>query len=126
MKKLLVLLVILLMAGVNLFAENHQRQIELKYERRAPSGKPQDRSLRLGMEASLDFPNLVFCSYMVEEQGASVYIINDNGEVVISDTLWFTPFYQTTLCVGDLPCGTYQLVIELEDAVLSGTFLIFN
>lgn len=124
MKKLLVLLVILLMAGVNLFAENHQRQIELKYERRAPSGKPQDRSLRLGMEASLDFPNLVFCSYMVEEQGASVYIINDNGEVVISDTLWFTPFYQTTLCVGDLPNGTYQLVIELEDAVLYGTFLI--
>lgn len=124
MKKLLVLLVILLMAGVNLFAENHQRQIELKYERRAPSGKPQDRSLRLGMEASLDFPNLVFCSYMVEEQGASVYIINDNEEVVISDTLWFTPFYQTTLCVGDLPSGTYQLVIELEDYVLYGTFLI--
>lgn len=60
---------------------------------------------------------------MVEEQGAGVYIINDNGEVVMSNTLWFTPFCQTTLYVGDLPCGTYQLVIELEDAVLSGFFI---
>lgn len=125
MKKLLVLLMMLMMVGVNLFADNHQQQIELTYDKRPPKiDKPKDRSLQLGMEASLDFPNLVFCSYMVEEQGAGVYIINDNGEVVMSNTLWFTPFCQTTLYVGDLPSGTYQLVIELEDYVLYGTFLI--
>lgn len=124
MKKILILLVLLSLVNTSLSAENYQQQIELRYERGRNHDKSPGRSLRADVVVSLDFPNLVFCSYMVEEQGAGVYIINDNGEVVMSNTLWFTPFCQTTLYVGDLPAGTYQLVIELEDAVLSGTFLI--
>lgn len=123
MKKTLILLMLLLIVNTNLSAESYQQQIELRYERGQNHNKPFDRSLQMDMEASIDFPNLVFCFYMMEEQGAGVYIISDSGEVMMSDTLWFTPFCQTTLYIGDLPSGTYQLVIELEDTVLYGTFL---
>ena len=125
MKKILILLVLLSLVNTSLSAENYQQQIELRYERGRNHDKSPGRSLQADVVVSLDFPSLVFCSYMVEEQGAGVYIINDNGEVVMSNTLWFTPFCQTTLYVGDLPSGTYQLVIELEDVALYGTFLIF-
>lgn len=63
---------------------------------------------------------------MTEEQEANIHILNACGEKVMSETLRLSPYSETPLYIGDLPCGTYQLVIELEDAVLSGTFLIFN
>ena len=78
------------------------------------------------MEVFLDVPYLVFCSYIMDEQEANIYILNASGEKVMSETLRLTPYSETPLYIGDLPGGTYQLVIELEDAVLSGTFLIFN
>lgn len=126
MKKAITFLVMLILVGGNLFANNFQQQIELTYERRTPIGKPDGRSLQMGMEAFLDVPYLVLRSYMTEEQEADIYILNASGEKVMSETLLLSPYSETSLNIGDLPCGTYQLVIELEDAVLSGTFLIFN
>lgn len=124
MKKAITFLVMLILVGGNLFANNFQQQIELTYERRTPIGKPDGRSLQIGMEVFLDEPNLVFCSNMAEEQEAGIYILNDSGEVVNSETLLLSPYSETPLYIGDLPDGTYQLVIELEDAALYGTFLI--
>lgn len=125
MKKLLVLLVILLMAGVNLFADNHQQQIELTYDKRPPKiDKPKDRSLHMSMDAFLNFPYLAFYSNMQEEQEANIYVLNANDDVVMSEIVLLFPCGETSLYIGDLPNGIYQLVIELEDAVLSGTFLI--
>jgi len=115
------------MSGVNLLAEDHQQHIDLGWGEIPPiMDKHQDRSLQIGMEVFLDVPYLVFCSSMMDEQEAGVYVLNANGEKVMSETLRFSPYSETSLNIGDLPCGTYQLVIELEDAVLSGTFLIFN
>lgn len=126
MKKAITFLVMLILVGGNLFAKNFQQQIELTYERRTPIGKPDGRSLQMGMEAFLDVPYLVLRSYMTEEQEADIYILNASGEKVMSETLRFSPYSETSLNIGDLPNGTYQLVIELEDAALYGTFLIFN
>ena len=126
MKKAITFLVMLILVGGNLFANNFQQQIELTYERRTPIGKPDGRSLQMGMEAFLDVPYLVLRSYMTEEQGGNISILNASGEKVMSETLLLSPYSETSLNIGDLPNGTYQLVIELEDAVLSGTFLIFN
>lgn len=126
MKKAITFLVMLILVGGNLFAKNFQQQIELTYERRTPIGKPDGRSLQMGMEAFLDVPYLVLRSYMTEEQEADIYILNASGEKVMSETLLLSPYSETSLNIGDLPNGTYQLVIELEDAALYGTFLIFN
>lgn len=124
MKKLLTILTMLLLVSINLFASNFQQQIELTYERRTPIDKPDGRSLQTDMEVFLDIPNLVFCSNMAEEQEADICILNVSGEKVMSETLRFSPYSETPLYIGDLPEGEYQLVIELEDAVLSGTLLI--
>lgn len=124
MKKVMTILTMLLLVSINLSASNFQQQIELTYERRTPIDKPDGRSLQIGMEVFLDEPNLVFCSDMAEEQEAGIYILNDSGEVVNSETLLLSPYSETPLYIGDLPNGTYQLVIELEDAALYGTFLI--
>lgn len=124
MKKAITFLVMLILVGGNLFANNFQQQIELTYERRTPIGKPDGRSLQMGMEAFLDVPYLVLRSYMTEEQEADIYILNASGEKVMSEFLLLSPFEDTPFYIGDLPGGEYQLVIELEDAVLSGTFLI--
>ena len=88
--------------------------------------KRQDRSLQIGMEVFLDEPNLVFCSNMTEEQEADISILNASGEKVMSETILLSPYSETPLYIGDLSDGTYKLVIELQDAVLYGTFLIFN
>ena len=126
MKKAITFLVMLILVGGNLFANNFQQQIELTYERRTPIGKPDGRSLQMGMEAFLDVPYLVLRSYMTEEQGGNISILNASGEKVMSETLLLSPYSETSLNIGDLPNGTYQLVIELEDVALYGTFLIFN
>lgn len=126
MKKAITFLVMLILVGGNLFANNFQQQIELTYERRTPIGKPDGRSLQMGMEAFLDVPYLVLRSYMTEEQEADIYILNASGEKVMSEFLLLSPFEDTPFYIGDLPGGEYQLVIELEDALLYGTFLIFN
>lgn len=125
MKKAITFLVMLILVGGNLFANNFQQQIELTYERRTPIGKPDGRSLQMGMEAFLDVPYLVLRSYMTEEQGGNISILNASGEKVMSETLLLSPYSETSLNIGDLPNGTYQLVIELEDVALYGTFLIF-
>lgn len=124
MKKAITFLVMLILVGGNLFANNFQQQIELTYERRTPIGKPDGRSLQMGMEAFLDVPYLVLRSYMTEEQGGNISILNASGEKVMSETLLLSPYSETSLNIGDLPNGTYQLVIELEDVALYGTFLI--
>ncbi|CDA92944.1 unknown [Prevotella sp. CAG:1320] len=124
MKKVMVILTMLLLVSINLSANNFQQQIELTYERRTPIGKPHDRSLQMDIEAFLDVPYLVFHSYMTEEQGGNISILNASGEKVMSETLLLSPYSETSLNIGDLPNGTYQLVIELEDAALYGTFLI--
>ncbi len=124
MKKLLTVFVLLLLTSMNLFASNYQQQIELTYERRTPIGKPQDRSLHMSMDAFLNFPYLAFYSNMQEEQEANIYVLNANDDVVMSEIVLLFPCGETSLYIGDLPNGIYQLVIELEDAVLSGTFLI--
>ena len=127
MKKLLTVMMVLLMSTANLIAEDHQQHVNLEWGETPPIiDKHKDRSLQTGMEVFLDIPNLVFCSNMTEEQEANIHILNANGEKVMSETLRFSPYSETSLNIGDLPNGTYQLVIELEDAVLSGTFLIFN
>ena len=127
MKKLLTVMMVLLMSTANLIAEDHQQHVNLEWGETPPIiDKHKDRSLQTGMEVFLDIPNLVFCSNMTEEQEANIHILNANGEKVMSETLLLSPYSETSLNIGDLPCGTYQLVIELEDAVLSGTFLIFN
>ena len=109
-----------------MFANNFQQQIELTYERRTPIGKPDGRSLQMGMEAFLDVPYLVLRSYMTEEQEADIYILNASGEKVMSEFLLLSPFEDTPFYIGDLPGGEYQLVIELQDAVLNGTFSYNN
>lgn len=120
-------MMVLLMSSANLIAEDHQQHVNLEWGESSPiMDKRQDRSLQTGMEVFLDIPNLVFCSNMTEEQEANIHILNACGEKVMSETLLLSPYSETSLNIGDLPCGTYQLVIELEDAVLSGTFLIFN
>lgn len=124
MKKVMAILTMLLLVSINLSANNFQQQIELTYERRTPIGKPHDRSLQMDIEAFLDVPYLVFHSYMTEEQGGNISILNASGEKVMSETLLLSPYSETSLYIGDLPNGTYQLVIELEDAALYGTFLI--
>lgn len=124
MKKVMAILTMLLLVSINLSANNFQQQIELTYERRTPIGKPHDRSLQMDIEAFLDVPYLVFHSYMTEEQGGNISILNASGEKVMSETLLLSPYSETSLNIGDLPNGTYQLVIELEDAALYGTFLI--
>lgn len=124
MKKVMAILTMLLLVSINLSANNFQQQIELTYERRTPIGKPHDRSLQMDLEAFLDIPNLVFCSNMTEEQEANIHILNACGEKVMSETLLLSPYSETSLNIGDLPNGTYQLVIELEDVALYGTFLI--
>lgn len=127
MKKLLTVMMVLLMSTANLIAEDHQQHVNLEWGETPPIiDKHKDRSLQTGMEVFLDIPNLVFCSNMTEEQEANIHILNACGEKVMSETLRLSPYSETPLYIGDLPCGTYQLVIELEDAVLSGTFLIFN
>lgn len=125
MKKLLTVLIMLLMSGVNLLAEDHQQHVNLEWGETPPIiDKHKDRSLQTGMEVFLDKSCLVFRFYMTEEQEANIYILNASGEKVISETLRFSPYSETPLYIGDLPDGEYQLVIELEDAVLYGTFLI--
>lgn len=124
MKKVMAFLTMLLLVSINLSANNFQQQIELTYERRTPIGKPHDRSLQMDIEAFLDVPYLVFHSYMTEEQGGNISILNASGEKVMSETLLLSPYSETSLNIGDLPNGTYQLVIELEDVALYGTFLI--
>lgn len=125
MKKLLTVMMVLLMSTANLIAEDHQQHVNLEWGETPPIiDKHKDRSLQTGMEVFLDIPNLVFCSNMTEEQEANIHILNANGEKVMSETLLLSPYSETSLNIGDLPCGTYQLVIELEDAVLYGTFLI--
>lgn len=115
----------LLMSGVNLLAEDHQQHVNLEWGETPPIiDKHKDRSLQTGMEVFLDKSCLVFRFYMTEEQEANIYILNASGEKVISETLRFSPYSETPLYIGDLPDGEYQLVIELEDAVLYGTFLI--
>ena len=105
--------------------EDHQQHVNLEWGETPPIvDKRQDRSLQIGMEVFLDEPNLVFCSNMAEEQEAGIYILNASGEKVMSETLLLSPYSETSLYIGDLPNGTYQLVIELEDAALYGTFLI--
>lgn len=118
------ILTMLLLVSINLSASNFQQQIELTYERRTPIDKPDGRSLQIGIEVFLDEPNLVFCSNMTEEQEADISILNASGEKVMSETLLLSPYSETSLYIGDLPCGEYRLVIELEDAMLYGTFLI--
>lgn len=117
---------LLLLVNANMFAATYQQQIELQYEREPKHDKSPGRSLQMDLEAFLDIPNLVFCSNMTEEQEANIHILNACGEKVMSETLRLSPYSETPLYIGDLPCGTYQLVIELEDAALYGTFLIFN
>ena len=117
---------LLLLVNANMFAATYQQQIELQYEREPKHDKSPGRSLQMDLEAFLDVPYLVFCSYIMDEQEANIYILNASGEKVTSNTLHLSPYSETPLYIGDLPCGTYQLVIELEGAVLSGTFLIFN
>lgn len=125
MKKLLTVMMVLLMSTANLIAEDHQQHVNLEWGETPPIiDKHKDRSLQTGMEVFLDIPNLVFCSNMTEEQEANIHILNANGEKVMSETLLLSPYSETSLNIGDLPSGTYQLVIELEDAVLYGTFLI--
>ena len=125
MKKLLTVMMVLLMSTANLIAEDHQQHVNLEWGETPPIiDKHKDRSLQTGMEVFLDIPNLVFCSNMTEEQEANIHILNACGEKVMSETLRLSPYSETPLYIGDLPCGTYQLVIELQDAVLYGTFLI--
>lgn len=124
MKKTLTFLMLLLLVNANMFAATYQQQIELQYERGRNHDKSPGRSLQMDLEAFLDVPYLVFCSSMMDEQEAGVYVLNANGEKVMSETLRFSPYSETSLNIGDLPNGTYQLVIELEDAALYGTFLI--
>lgn len=124
MKKLLTVFVLLLLTSMNLFASNYQQQIELTYERRTPIGKPQDRSLHMSMDAFLNFPYLAFYSNMQEEQEANIYVLNANDDVVMSEIVLLFPCGETSLYIGDLPNGIYQLVIELEDGMLIGTFLM--
>ena len=125
MKKLLTIMMVLLMSTANLIAEDHQQHVNLEWGETPPIiDKHKDRSLQTGMEVFLDIPNLVFCSNMTEEQEANIHILNANGEKVMSETLLLSPYSETSLNIGDLPNGTYQLVIELEDAALYGTFLI--
>ena len=127
MKKLLTIMMVLLMSTANLIAEDHQQHVNLEWGETPPIiDKHKDRSLQIGMEVFLDGPNLVFCSNMAEEQETNIYILNASGEKVTSNTLHLSPYSETSFYIGELPGGTYQLVIELEDAVLSGTFLIFN
>ena len=126
MKKVMAILTMLLLVSINLSANNFQQQIELTYERRTPIGKPHDRSLQMDIEAFLDVPYLVFRSYMMDEQEANISILNASGEKVMSETILLSPYSETPLYIGDLSDGTYKLVIELQDAVLYGTFLIFN
>ena len=78
----------------------------------------------MSMDAFLNFPYLAFYSNMQEEQEANIYVLNANDDVVMSEIVLLFPCGETSLYIGDLPNGIYQLVIELEDAVLSGTFLI--
>lgn len=125
MKKLLTVLIMLLMSGVNLLAEDHQQHVNLEWGETPPIiDKHKDRSLQMGMEAFLDVPYLVLRSYMTEEQGGNISILNASGEKVMSETLLLSPYSETSLNIGDLPNGTYQLVIELKDVALYGTFLI--
>ena len=125
MKKLLTVMMVLLMSTANLIAEDHQQHVNLEWGETPPIiDKHKDRSLQIGMEVFLDKSCLVFRFYMTEEQEANIYILNASGEKVISETLRFSPYSETPLYIGDLPDGEYQLVIELEDAVLYGTFLI--
>ena len=124
MKKLLTVFVLLLLTSMNLFASNYQQQIELTYERRTPIGKPQDRSLHMSMDAFLNFPYLAFYSNMQEEQEANIYVLNANDDVVMSEIVLLFPCGETSLYIGDLPNGIYQLVIEQEDGMLIGTFLM--
>ena len=124
MKKTLTFLMLLLLVNANMFAATYQQQIELQYEREPKHDKSPGRSLQMDLEAFLDVPYLVFHSYMTEEQEANIHILNACGEKVMSETLRLSPYSETPLYIGDLPCGTYQLVIELEDAALYGTFLI--
>lgn len=115
---------LLLLVNANMFAATYQQQIELQYERGKNHDKSHGRSLQMDIEAFLDVPYLVFRSYMTEEQGADVCILNASGEMVMSDTMVLSPYSEIPLYIEDLPGGEYQLVIELEGAVLSGTFLI--
>ena len=126
MKKTLTFLMLLLVVNANLFAGSYQQQIELQYEREPKHDKSPGRSLQMDIEAFLDIPYLVFCSYMTNEQEADICILNARGGVVMSETILLSPYSETPLYIGDLPCGEYRLVIELEDAMLYGTFLIFN
>ena len=126
MKKTLTFLMLLLVVNANLFAGSYQQQIELQYEREPKHDKSPGRSLQMDIEAFLDIPYLVFCSNMAEEQEANISILNASGEKVMSETILLSPYSETPLYIGDLSDGTYKLVIELQDAVLYGTFLIFN
>ena len=117
MKKLLTVMMVLLMSTANLIAEDHQQHVNLEWGETPPIiDKHKDRSLQIGMEVFLDEPNLVFCSNMAEEQEANISILNASGEKVMSETLLLSPYSEAPLYIGDLPDGTYQLVIELEDA----------
>lgn len=124
MKKALTFLILLLLVNANMFAATYQQQIELQYEREPKHDKSPGRSLQMDLEAFLDVPYLVFCSSMMDEQEAGVYILNASGEKVTSNTLHLSPYSETSFYIGELPGGTYQLAIELQDAVLYGTFLI--
>lgn len=115
---------LLLLVNANMFAATYQQQIELQYERGKNHDKSHGRSLQMDIEAFLDVPYLVFRSYMAEGQEADICILNARGGVVMSETLLLSPCSETPFYIGDLPGGEYQLVIELEDAVLSGIFLV--
>ena len=114
MKKVMTILTMLLLVSINLSASNFQQQIELTYERGPEYNRPHDRSLQMDIEAFLNVPYLVFRSYMTEEQGANIYIVHDDGDVVMSETLLLSPYSETPLYIGDLSDGTYKLVIELH------------
>lgn len=127
MKKLLTVMMVLLMSTANLIAEDHQQHVNLEWGETPPIiDKHKDRSLQIGMEVFLDVPYLVFCSYIMDEQEANISILNASGEKVMSETLRFFPYSETPLYIGELPGGEYQLVVELEDVVVYGTFIYYK
>lgn len=82
------------------------------------------RSVQLNMRVFLSTDYLILKASPTDMGNAHVVIVNSERAEVKNETTLISPDQDTTIYIGYLEGGTYDLTIELEDYTLYGNFEI--